>query len=228
MQVEAIQATTADGIALRGELVRGGDTWVCLVHDEGGDIDAWQPVRPRLVRHGWTVLAIDLRGHGGSDGDWPSDRAELDVDLAVTLARRLGARHVCTVAAGHGGVLALRAAERALGDESFALLDSLVLLSPGPLDGADPMALRGRSIPKLFLHGALDPLAPDSEALRRASIGWTIGVTFATTARGTALASELPAQVVDKLHGFLKEQAVLRGVGWARAERRRRYQAEMS
>jgi pimeloyl-ACP methyl ester carboxylesterase len=226
VQVEAIQATTADGVTLRGELVRGGDTWLCLTHDAGEDIDAWQPVRARLAKHGWTLLALDLRGHGGSDGEWPATRAELDVDLAVTLARRLGARHVCVVGAGAGGVLALRAAERALGNESFDLLDSLVLLSPGPLHGEDPQGLRGRSIPKLFVHGALDPLAPDSEALRRASIGWTVGVTFATEARGTALASEWPAQVVDKLHGFLKEQAALRGVGRARAERR--YQAEIS
>ena len=69
MKVEAVQATTADGLTLRGELVRGSDVWICLVHDTGEDIDAWQSLRPGLVRKGWSVLALDLRGHGGSDGE---------------------------------------------------------------------------------------------------------------------------------------------------------------
>lgn len=221
MKVEAVHATTADGITLRGELVRGGAVWLCLVHDVGEDIDAWRPLRPGLARRGWSVLGLDFRGHGGSDGEWDASWGELDVDLAVTLARRLGARHVCVVAAGYGCLAALRAVERALPEPSFELLDSLALLSPGPLDGADPLGLRGQGLPKLFLHGAKDPLAADAEALRRASIGWTVGVTFATESRGTALAAEWPIHVVDKLHGFLKEQAVLPGMGEARVERRR-------
>lgn len=222
MKVEAVQATTADGITLRGELIRGGDVWICLVHDAGEDIDAWRPLRPGLARKGWTVLALDLRGHGGSDGDWPSERAELDIDLAVTLARRSGARHVSVIAAGRSGLLALRAVERALPEKSFDLPDSLVLVSPAPLDGADPMALRGQGLPKLFVHGGKDQLRADSEALRKASIGWTVGVTFGTAARGTALVAERTANVLDKIVSFLNEQTALRGIGHARAERRGR------
>jgi pimeloyl-ACP methyl ester carboxylesterase len=220
MKVEAVQATTADGITLRGELVRGSDVWICLVHDAGEDIDAWRPLRPGLARRGWSVLALDLRGHGGSDGEWTGERAELDVDLAVTLARRLGARHVCVVAAGSAGVAALRAVERALPQVTFELPDSLVLISPGPLEGADPLTLRGQGLPKLFVHGAKDPLAGDSEALRKASIGWTVGVTFGTAARGTELVAEWAPNVLDKIVGLLKEQSVLRGLGQARAELR--------
>ena len=217
MKAEAVQATTADGVTLRGELVRGGDVWICLVHDVGEDIDAWRQLRPGLARKGWTVLALDLRGHGGSDGDWTGERGELDVDLAVTLARRLGARHVCVVAAGRGAVMALQAVERALPEPLFALADSLVLVSAGPLDGADPMTLRGQGLPKLFVRGAKDPLGGDSEALRKASIGWTVGVTFGTAARGSALVAERAANLVDKIHGLLKEQAKLRGLGEKRA-----------
>lgn len=217
MKVEAVQATTADGVVLRGELVRGGDVWICLVHDAGEDIDAWRPLRPGLARKGWSVLAFDLRGHGGSDGEWAAGRGELDVDLAVTLARRLGGRHVCVVAAGLGAVAALRAVERALPEPSFALPDSLVLVSAGPLDGADPLTLRGQGLPKLFVHGAKDPLAADSEALRRASIGWTVGVSFGTEARGGGLVAERSANVLDKIVGLLKEQTKLRGLGETRA-----------
>ena len=91
------------------------------------------------------------------------------------------------------------------------------------------MTLRGQGLPKLFVRGAKDPLGGDSEALRKASIGWTVGVTFATEARGTALVAEWRANVLDKIVGLLKEQTKLR---WPRrgAGRRRltRYQAEMS
>ena len=207
MKVEPVQATTADGITLRGELVRGGDVWTVLVHDAGEDIDAWRPLRSGLTRRGWTALALYLRGHGGSAGEWPSARAELDVDLGVTLARRLGARHVTVVAAGHAGVLALRAANRALEHESFARADSLVLLSPGPLDGVDPMSLRGAGLPKLFFGGAQDPLAGDGSALARASIGWTVEVSFATAAHGTGLLAEWSQVVLDKIGTFLTEQS---------------------
>ena len=207
MKVEAVQATTADGITLRGEILRGGDVWAVLVHDAGEDIDAWRPLRPGLAERGWAVLAFDLRGHGGSAGEWPSPRAELDVDLGVTLARRRGARHVAIVAAGYGAVLALRAADRSQEHESFARADSLVLLSPGPLNGADPMSLRGAGLPKLFFVGAQDPLAPDASALARASIGWTVEVSFPSAARGTGLLAQWSMLVLDKLGTFLTEQS---------------------
>ncbi len=221
MKIEALEATTADGVRLRGEIVPGDETWVVLVHDAGGDIDDWRPIRAGLARRGWTVLALDLRGHGGSDGDWSPDRGALDVDLGITLARRSGARHVAVVCAGLAGVLALQAVERAFAEESFELPDSLVLISPGPLDGADPMTLRGRGLSRLFVVGSADPLADDVHALQRATIGWNVTVSFPTAARGAALVAERSAHVLDKIVAFLKEQRALRGPG------RRRYEERM-
>jgi pimeloyl-ACP methyl ester carboxylesterase len=222
MKIEALEATTADAIRLRGEIVPGDETWVVLVHDEGGDIDDWRPIRAGLARRGWTVLALDLRGHGGSDGEWSADRGHLDVDLGITLARRSGARHVAVVCTGVGGVLALRAVERAWTEQSFELPDSLVLISPGPLDGADPMTLRGHGLSRLFVHGAADPLADDTLALQGASIGWNVTVSFATATHGAALVAELPENVIDKTVAFLREQRALRGPGLHRVEQRAR------
>jgi pimeloyl-ACP methyl ester carboxylesterase len=220
MKIDALQATTADGVTLRGEIVRGDDTWVVLLHDAGGDLDDWRPIRAGLARRGWTVLALDLRGHGGSDGEWVPERGLLDVDLGITVARRSNARHVAVVCSGIAGILALQAVERAWDQEMFELPDSLVLISPGPLDGEDPMTLRGRGLSRLFVHGAADPLADDTLALQRASIGWNVTVSYATAAHGAALVSELPRNVLDKIVAFLKEQRTLRGPGRRRWEER--------
>jgi pimeloyl-ACP methyl ester carboxylesterase len=214
----ATHATTADGVTLRGEVVPGDSTWLVLVHDVGEDIDVWHTLRAGLAPRGWTILALDLRGHGGSEGEWLPDRAELDVDLGIVLARRNGATHVAVVAAGRSAITALRAVERALPEPAFDLPDSLVLLSPGPLDGADPRTLRGEGIAKLFVVGGRDEAADDVTRLREASIGWTIGVTVGTAERGAALASgDTAAAVIDKIGGFLNEQRTLTGLGARRA-----------
>jgi alpha-beta hydrolase superfamily lysophospholipase len=221
MKAEALQATTADGVTLRGEVVRGSDTWLVLLHDVAEDIDVWKPLRPGLARRGWTVLEFDLRGHGGSNGHWELERGDLDVDLAVSMARRLGARHVCVVATGVSAVLTLRAIERAYPEESFDLPDSLILVSPGPLNGLDPMALRGRGLPRLFLYGGKNERPRvDAQALQQASIGWNVAASFGTDAEGSTLVAERSASVLDKIASFLKEQCLLRGPGQARAERR--------
>jgi len=220
MNVEAIHATTADGLTLRGEIVQGNELWVVFVHDAGEDIDAWRPLRPLCVARGWTVLALDLRGHGGSEGEWDPGAAAFDIDLAVTLSRRLGARHVSIIAAGLGGIVTLRAVQRALADPLLELPDSLVLLSPCPLDENDPMDLRGDGLPKLVFIGSKDPLRGDAETLTRASIGWTLSVSVASEAHGTNLLREWTAIVADKINSFLAEQASFQGLGLARWQAR--------
>ena len=220
MEVKPLQATTADGITLRGELVRGDSTFVVCVHDVGEDIDSWQPIRGPLAERGWTVLALDLRGHGGSDGEWTGQRGELDVDVALTIARRLGAEHVSVLASGEGAILALQALERALPEESFELPDSFVFISPGPLNGVDPMTLRGAGISKLFISGAKDPHAEDTRALVKASIGWKVHTTYGTDTRAGALIAARARHVADKALGFLTEQRTLGGPGQERAARR--------
>jgi pimeloyl-ACP methyl ester carboxylesterase len=221
--VRATSGTTADGVTLRGEIVPGDGTWVVLVHDVAEDLDVWRPLRDALAAEGWTVLAFDLRGHGGSDGDFDPVRAQLDVDLGVTLARRNGADHVTVVAGGTSALLALRAFDRALKEPAFDLPDSLVLLSAGPLGETDPMTLRGEGASKLYVMGGQDPLADDARRLCKASIGWTLEVTVGGADHGAALCGGASAvAVIDKVLGFLREQRTLAGPGADRAAARRR------
>jgi pimeloyl-ACP methyl ester carboxylesterase len=220
--VRATSGTTADGVTLRGEIVPGGGAWAMLVHDAGEDLDVWWPLRDALAAEDWTVLAFDLRGHGGSDGDWDPVRAELDVDLGVTLARRNGAEHVTVVAGGASALITLRAFDRALAEPAFDLPDSLVLLSAGPLGDTDPMTLRGEGASKLYIMGGKDPVAEDARRLCKASIGWTLEVTVGGGDHGAALCSGASAvAVIDKVLGFLREQRTLPGPGAERAAARR-------
>ena len=67
----------------------GDDTWVVLVHDVGDDIDVWRPLRVALAARGWSVLALDLRGHGGSD--WSEAVAYRPADYAADIVAALDA-----------------------------------------------------------------------------------------------------------------------------------------
>jgi pimeloyl-ACP methyl ester carboxylesterase len=228
MDIQPLQATTADGVTLRGELVRGDASFVVCVHDVGEDIDAWKPIRNQVAREGWTILALDLRGHGGSDGEWTGERGELDVDVGVTVARRMGASHVAVLACGEAAIFTLQALERAHPVEALELPDSLVLISPGPLNGIDPMSVRGRGLSKLFLFGAKDPHADDAGEIVKASIGWKVQATYGTSARSAALVEERARLVADKTVSFLREQFTLPGPGYERARQRAESSGESS
>jgi pimeloyl-ACP methyl ester carboxylesterase len=220
MPADPVQATAPDGVVLRGELVRGGTTtWLVLLHDVDEDLDAWRPLRPRLHGTEWNLLALDLRGHGGSDGEWSAEDAPLDCLTGVRVARATGAEHVSLVAAGRSAVAALQATALALADPRLPLADSLVLLSPRGLDDADPAALRGEGLAMLLLHGALDPqAAEDAARLLRLAIGWSVSVSFGSELQGTALLQGPPAKhVADKMASFLRERAVVGGPGLKRA-----------
>jgi pimeloyl-ACP methyl ester carboxylesterase len=220
MPADPVQATAPDGVVLRGELVRGETaTWLVLLHDVGDDLDAWGPLRPRLHGSGWNLLALDLRGHGGSDGEWSAEGAVLDCATGIRMARAVGAEHVALVAAGRTAVSALEATAAALAEPELPLADSLVLLSPRGLDDAEPAALRAEGLAMLLLHGALDAQAAEDAAhLLRVGVGWSVSVSFGSELQGTALLTGPPAKhVADKMGSFLRERAVVGGPGLKRA-----------
>jgi pimeloyl-ACP methyl ester carboxylesterase len=207
MDVRPVELTTADGLQLVGERWGAGADWLVLVHDTGLDLDCWRGLAPLVAaRPDSSALAVDLRGHGGSTGAPDPDACVLDVEAAIALAREEGAASVSVAGAGTGALAALRVAER-------ARPDALVLLSPGPLDGADLAALRGVGIAKLLFVGALDPgRAEAAAALRRASIGQILVVSLPTRDQGTELlAGPWADQVEEHIGAFFDEQRSLAG-----------------
>lgn len=208
MPIEPIECRAADGVLLRGEEVRQGSSWVVLLHDEGDDLDCWQAVRHVLAARGWSIVALDLRGHGGSDGDW--ERASATLDAAVALGRAAAADpdHVALVAAGVTGVLVLEAIEQDALDAALRP-DALVLVSPRAAS-ADLASLRGEGIATLVLYGQRAAHAADAERLRRASIGWTLGVGVPSERTGDGLLRGSESAVVsDQILSFLAEQRLV-------------------
>ena len=149
--IEAVEISVRDSVVLRGELIRGGGDWTVLVHDSGEDLDAWTGLPPVLAAEGMSVLAFDLRGHGGSDGEADPRHEEDDLEDVISFARRLGAQRVFLGAAGGSVRVALAVGERE-GAGLFALSPN------GPPQELPPAP----SLAKLVIVGAGDPLEDDA------------------------------------------------------------------
>jgi alpha-beta hydrolase superfamily lysophospholipase len=208
MPIEPIECRAADGVLLRGEELRQRSSWVVLLHDEGDDLDCWQAVRAVLAARGWSIVTLDLRGHGGSDGEWRRSSAALDAAAALGRAAATGPTHVALVAAGVTGVLVLEAIEQDAIDPALRP-DALVLVSPRAA-GAELASLRGEGIATLVLYGQRAPHAADAEQLRSASIGWTLGVGVPSEQIGDELLRGPESAVVsDQILSFLAEQRLV-------------------
>jgi alpha-beta hydrolase superfamily lysophospholipase len=97
-----VEYALRDGAVLRGvELRSPGAAAVALIlHDVGADIDALGALPQTLASSEVDVVALDLRGHGVSDGEEPAlDRLVGDVGDVVTRLRERAGR-VCLVAVG--------------------------------------------------------------------------------------------------------------------------------
>jgi len=74
-----------------------------FVHGIGGDVDAWQFVRPFLSAQGYGAVAMDLRGHGHSDH--PKHRAAHNIErIEEDIQAVMDAEHVRKpILIGHSG-----------------------------------------------------------------------------------------------------------------------------
>jgi pimeloyl-ACP methyl ester carboxylesterase len=118
-----------DGLVLRGEHCAGTSLFAVLVHDQGEDLDGWRDVPEQLSEHGASVIAFDLRGHGGSEGPPAPGDAALDIEAAVAVAREAGAQAVVVVASGASASAALN---RSTADAVIAITPTPTSEAPSP------------------------------------------------------------------------------------------------
>jgi pimeloyl-ACP methyl ester carboxylesterase len=193
----SVEIPASDGVVLRGEVETGGPVWLVLMHEMGRDLDLWHSLGP--LGSSVSSLAVDLRGHGGSDGVADSAFTARDLVHMAAFARDNGAEGVVIVAAGSQVQAALDAAfeTRALGVVAICPLIERV---------------EGRSLPKLVIVASKDarqvtagstlrrsagaatvvslPISGDCDAIL--SSGWRTNVaayirTFATDLARTAM-----------------------------------------
>jgi Alpha/beta hydrolase family len=196
MDVLPAELEFADGAMLRGERWYGDDTWLVLAHDRGRDLEDWRALQPLVAERGRSALALDLRGHGGSDdGEW---NPETDLLAALAYARAEGARAISIVAAGETALAALRVPA-----------DVLVLFSPPP--GGDVAELRAPGVPRLFLYGSHDVAIDGAVAtLRAAARAWAGSIAFPTAEQSAELLTgEWATQALGQIGAFLDEQLYL-------------------
>ena len=116
LEFEAVTLTTSDDVALAAWFVRGTNgAGVVVLHGAGSTRSAVLPQAAALVAGGYSVMLVDARGHGDSDGTamdfgWHGD---LDIAAAIDfLAAQPGVdpRHIGLVGFSMGGEEAIGAA----------------------------------------------------------------------------------------------------------------------
>jgi dienelactone hydrolase len=144
---EVVEIKTSDGQALQGSFYAPADgrsPGVILVHDAGGNRLQLEGVADRLSKQGFGVLALDLRGHGGSKTvklDWEKlsetekkatwSYAPRDIDAAATWLLGQPSIHSTSLSlVGYGAGCAL-AVRHAKGDANVVCM---ALLAPNAED----------------------------------------------------------------------------------------------
>jgi pimeloyl-ACP methyl ester carboxylesterase len=149
-----------DGVIIRGTFAPGDDgaPSIVLVHGLADSRRRLVPWARELHAHGASVLRIDLRAHGVSDGVAVTfaDREPDDVVAALRFLAaqpRGGALHVLGVSMGGGA--------------------SLVAVSRGEVDVASTVTLA----PASDFHALVDRRLPPFEPLHTLAVGTVLGVT---------------------------------------------------
>lgn len=129
-----VSLDAADGLTLVGDYYavssddEAGVPAVLLLHMLGSNRTLWAPLIPELSEAGYTVLAVDMRGHGATGGaqDWPL--AEADMQAWLDWLREqpgVDGDRLNVVGASIGANLALR------GMANDSQVVTAVALSPG-------------------------------------------------------------------------------------------------
>ena len=195
---EAIERRLPRGAVLRGFRWGTGPDVALLLHEPGVDIDAWGPLPFEIARQlEIEAVAVDLPGHGLSDGPWDPDRLPDLLRNLPDIAPAAGYRFL--IAAGDSAMAALD-------QEPTLELSGLVCLSPRiPSDAWRPP--RSPRVPKLLLAGAMAGNdLHDSRRLATVCGGWAVVTSYPVTERGTQLlASPWGRHLIEEIGGFLRD-----------------------
>jgi pimeloyl-ACP methyl ester carboxylesterase len=125
-----------DGVALHYELSRGDAVPVVLIHGWCCDHRHMAPLAQHFAQAGHTVLALDLRGHGGSDKPQQAYPIGAFADDVAWCCHALGLERPVLIGHSMGGIVAYELAEREpLLPGAIVMLDSAVVLPAAAREG---------------------------------------------------------------------------------------------
>ena len=127
---EQVEVAASDGLTLKGDFYRVATDrpTIFLIHELYARRSSWNPVLQPLLRAGYNVLAIDVRGHGATRGGINWHLALEDVALWFTwLREEAGVRPdgISTMGSSMGSTLAI------IGCANDAACRSVIAISPG-------------------------------------------------------------------------------------------------
>jgi pimeloyl-ACP methyl ester carboxylesterase len=130
-------ATEPDGVHIEYRVVGKGDPAIVLIHGWATDANYWNAQMGPLQAK-YTVVAVDLAGHGGSTKsrtDWSMEKYGEDVTAVV---QRIPNQQVILVGHSMGGTVALEAA-RTLGNRviGIVVVDALKSVGLPPLSQSE-------------------------------------------------------------------------------------------
>jgi|SRR5579883_2305851 len=109
MRIELHEATAF--AATGGKRFDPAQPALLFIHGAGLDSSVWALHSRWFAFHGWSVLAVDLPGHGRTPGP-PLESIEAMADWVLELSRRVGAQRHVLVGHSMGALVALEAAAR--------------------------------------------------------------------------------------------------------------------
>lgn len=150
---EEVSFRTPDGQTIHGDLYSGGSHAVVLAHGGVFDKESWSVQAEALVEAGFTALAFDFRGYGGTEPTYGLPGKRNDVLGAIDYLVAEDFKRISVV----GGSMGAQAAMAAAAETDR--IDRIVLLAPGS-SGLGAGLRAGRS---LFIISQGDRLRQKAE-----------------------------------------------------------------
>lgn len=192
-----VRFTTADGVELEGIRFGDGPVWVILAHMRPAEMESWFDFARDASESGYTALAFNYRGYGGSGGT--GFAVDVDTVAAVDFAYTSGAGSVVVVGASMGGTGALAAgAERLVAGVA-------TLSAPATFEGVDGIEAVSRLTAPALLVAATDdqPYASAIGDLAAAATARINTLFFDGNAHGTNLFVDHGPELRDQLLAFI-------------------------
>lgn len=131
-KMNKVTLTTDDNVKLSADFVKGNDKGIILLHMLGVDKSSWETLSKDLNNNGYSVIAIDFRGHGDSDLNYETftdnDWKNLIKDVKAAASYYLKSNKVKEIYIIGASIGANTAINYAVEDSS---VKGVALLSPG-------------------------------------------------------------------------------------------------